>query len=224
MNCHNLKKSDIDIIVVFGADLKLKSELRFLIEQIMNIESKYDTSIEISIVSKGSLSNFIHPSRFIIHYSKLHRERYLNDPDYFCGWDVDPDLAAHFYMIQQRGVALCGQQIISLFIGEYEKAYWNSVLSDISCDFDEAIENKVYYVLNYCRTLMYKDEGKVGSKLEGGLWALDHLEIKFKSLVGSAIRVYKSEIQEEIDLTEFKKFREYVLTLCGINLGEKNPI
>jgi streptomycin 3"-adenylyltransferase len=224
MNCHNLKKSDIDIIVVVEADLKLQSDLRFLIEKIMDIESKYDTSLEISIVTKDSLNNFSHPSRFIMHYSEFHREHYLNDPDYFCGWNSDPDLAAHFFMIQKRGITIEGQQISSLFKGEYENAYWNSVMNDISCDFDETIENKVYYILNYCRTLMYKKIGEVGSKLEGGIWALDNIEIEFQSLVNSAIRAYKGELHEGIDLTELKKFREYVLSLCGINLREKNPI
>ncbi len=224
MNCHNLKKSDIDIIAVVGSDLQLKTELRFLIEQMMDIESKYDTSIEISIVTEDSLINFIHPSRFIIHYSKLQRERYITDLVYICGWNDDPDLAAHFYMIQQRGIALYGQQINSLFKGKYDNAYWNSVLNDISCDVDETIENQVYFILNYCRTLMYRENGEVGSKLEGGLWALDNVEMEFRSLVNSAIRVYKGENHEKIDFMEFKKFREYVLSLCGINLGGEESI
>jgi len=221
MNCHTFNRSDIDIIAVVDTDSNSKRELRFLIEQLMDIESKYDTSIEISVVSKRSIRCFIHPSRFILHYSKSHRDRYLNDPDYFCGPGVDPDLAAHFFMVEKRGVVIYGQEIGSMFKGDYEDAYWDSVLRDISCEIEDTGDNHIYLILNYCRTLMYLITGEVGSKLEGGLWFLDNMKSEFCSLVESAILGYQGQTYGDFDIQEIKDFRENVLALCGFMFEDR---
>lgn len=83
----------------------------------------------------------------------------------------------------------------------------NDCRDGIESDFE-------YYILNICRSICYLRGGSIGSKYEGGHWALDHLQDKYKSLVQTALDKYTSSINEanvpQVLLDEFlvDSFRE----------------
>src|SRR5690606_6916503 len=65
-----------------------------------------------------------------------------------------------------------------------------SLLADVG-EAEQGIANKpVYYVLNLCRTVCYGRTGLIGSKREGGEWAVQALHAQWRPLVRQALDAY----------------------------------
>lgn len=217
MGCFNAEKSDIDLILVVETDITQRDMMQ-LKTILLDFDEAYSPiSIEMSVVLKKYIENLIYPTPFLFHYSKFHREKYLNTPDYLVSNGVDHDLIAHFKMIVERGKCLYGQSIESYF-PEIPRAYFiDAINRDRNCSLEEIIENPDYFILNACRFLMYLREEKHGSKLEGGKWALENLEFEVSETIEKAIKVYSGNDKEvSFELGEIQLFKNLLERKIGL--------
>ena len=135
----------------------------------------------------------------------------MTDPTYFCGGLTDHDLAAHFTITKHRGICLYGEPIDAMFGDIPKEIYLDAIFYDIADAKEDALSDSVYHILNLCRTLAYIKDTQILSKLEGGQWALDHVDKKYIGLVTKAIAAYScagSDIQFNHDL--INAFVDYI--------------
>ncbi|MFC4410409.1 aminoglycoside adenylyltransferase domain-containing protein [Chungangia koreensis] len=205
MGCYLSGRSDVDLLVVIKVDLS-KSEKRALIEEYMEIEKQYHpVKLELSVVLQEILENFDHPTPFLLHYSSLYKDRYESYPNYICGNGLDPDLAAHFTVIYERGRCLYGKEIKELFPHIPREAYLDSILYDINDAEEEITSNPVYYILNLCRVLYFVEKGMVSSKKEAGEWGVNRLP-SFRGLIEKSLSEYAGNQLDEWNVKELEQF------------------
>ncbi|NBI05601.1 aminoglycoside adenylyltransferase domain-containing protein [Senegalia massiliensis] len=220
MGCYT-DSSDIDFLVVVRQPIndKIKKEL---ISSIVYIYNLPDKGIEMSIILEQYAKEFVYPTPFELHYSDLHRDKYLANEDYICGGDVDQDLAAHMTVIKHRGICLYGRDIDDVFNNVPKEAYINSILDDVKNAKDQILDNPIYIILNLCRVLYFVKEGIISSKLEGGIWAKNILPQKYRCLIEDALNVYRDKLYK----MRYRKhlyvdFSDYILNQIDINLRKK---
>ena len=223
MGCFNPTRSDIDLLVVVDQELASQTK-RDLVDTLLKFSGGgLYRPIEISFVARAGLRPWQHPVPYELHYSEEWRavfEKALRD-DSWRQWkgqqQVDPDLAAHFMVTHQRGIALHGEPI-ALVIPEVPRAdYLDSVLSDVlSDDFGLAgigHLDAAYVILNACRTLAYLREGNVLSKDEGGVWALQHVPNQYWPIIQTALDEYRlNDLADNVHSAEdLNAFAVYML-------------
>lgn len=131
MNCFNPKSSDIDFLVVISEKLDVPTKKK-IIKLLLNLsESAPAKGLEMSIILQRDLDDFKHPTPFELHYSNFHKEEYKKNPNYICGNDEDPDLAAHITGTINRGFCLHGEPIGKVFKSIPESYYIDSLIYDL---------------------------------------------------------------------------------------------
>ena len=210
MGCFNSESSDIDILIVVDKDISF-AEKRKLIDIVLEMPNRgINNDFEISVMLEEDTKHFKYPTPFLLHYSSLYKERYINDSEFTCGDGVDPDLASHITILTNRGFCLFGKPINEVFERIHKKYYIDSIINDIKSAKDGIGDSPVYYVLNLCRFLYFLREGAVSSKMEGGEWGFANLPILFRDTIKTALLGYqdKRSIQqlEQSKLVEFAEF------------------
>ena len=208
MGSYYKPKSDIDLIVVVESPLTPDFKKK-LAKHFVHLAEERPTvgNIEVSVLTRRTASEFIHPCPFEVHYSSEWHEKILSDEADFSKNNTDPDLAAHFTYVKKRGVVLEGEAIKSVFGAVPWPFFIDSILDDFNWIVEEEniLETPFYGVLNICRvmrTLSEKTEN-VYSKDEGGEWALQHVPVEHKPIVQKALDVYRSA--ESIDVSQRKQ-------------------
>jgi hypothetical protein len=89
-------------------------------------------------------------------------------------------------------------------------------------DFDFAREqitdNPVYAVLNFCRIYGYLREGRIDSKDEAGVWALDHLPPEYHPLITAALDTYRHNTPHAFDSDTLNAFANYIFNAIQLDL------
>ena len=85
---------------------------------------------------------------------------------------VDYDLAAHFTVIRQAGICLCGKPIAAVFGQVPRENYLDSICRDVQDAPMQILDQPLYLTLNLCRVLAACRQGLVLSKCEGVCWAM----------------------------------------------------
>lgn len=192
MKCFNEDKSDIDILVVVKDTMTLGKK-KSLIDSLIELEGRLPKNdIEMSVILESDLKLGSHPMFFNLHYSKMHKSRYLEKSE-LCQDGYDPDLTCHLAMIQARGVRLSGKPIKDLGIHIRKSDFLDSVMRDIEYDQSDLIKSPEYVILNLCRTLKYLYDGSHVSKLEGGQWAIKRYGANFNHLICEVIKKYRGQ-------------------------------
>ncbi len=211
MECFNPLFSDIDFIVVVK-EKPLSKDMRKLIDILIELSDMGpEKGFEMSVLLEDEAVNFKYPTPFILHYSNMYKNKYINHSDYFCGDSEDPDLAAHFVIIRERGKCLVGKPINEVFKKIPTKYYIASIMNDVIDSKDEILNNQIYYVLNLCRVLCFLKEGKVCSKKEGGEWAKLNLPVKYKGIIESALNTYSYADELNIEKGRLIEFADFML-------------
>ncbi|ETT67329.1 DNA polymerase beta domain-containing protein [Paenibacillus sp. FSL R7-277] len=211
MGCFQPDSSDIDLLIVIQDKLPAEVSHRLASRIVAYHDSLPNKrGIELSIVLKTYLHNYVYPTPFEFHFSEAHLERYRTDENYLCGGFEDADLAAHFAVVYDRGFILYGEPIREAFAPVDRGYYLDSIVRDVE-DAPQKIENApVYYTLNLCRVLYYVQEGHVSSKKEGGEWGLQHLPERYHGLLRRCLKEYSgaavAEGYEPRELTDFAEF------------------
>lgn len=213
MNCYNPKQSDVDLLIVVNSKLT-SFEQKLITQQILSLYDDLSNSIpiEFSIVLQDVIHPFIFPTPFEYHFSNLHLPKYRADENYICGGFDDPDLAAHFTIIYERGITLYGVPIHDLFRPIDQKYYIQALMYDVEDASEKVITSPMYYVLNLCRVLLYLLEGNIASKKEGGEWGLAHLpQIHHKTITKALDQYTGKPNANQFDDTSLLVFSEYML-------------
>ena len=221
MECFNPEKSDIDLIVVINQPL-LNSVKREYMDMVVKCNDLAPAKgIEMSIVLRGVCNPFAYPTPFELHFSSMHLKWYKDNPEEYIrkmnGEDID--LAAHFTILNKRGICLYGAPIKSVFAEVPNSNYMDSICNDIS-DAKENIEkDTMYLVLNLARVLAYKEDGLILSKKECVKWAIKNVPKEYHKLIEDAMREYTENIKIMYDIVLAKRYVKYAIMRIqqGIN-------
>lgn len=192
MGCFNPTHSDVDLLVVTKGRMDHQTKCN-IIEDLIEIERCHpNIRVEMSILLEEDLKEGKCPMYFLLHYSEMHKERYLKE-QYLCEEAVDPDLTAHLAVMKARGICLHGRSIEGLGIAISDEDFLESILSDIDYGKNQISEKPHYTILNLCRTLKYLEDQSFSSKLEGGEWAIGKYGDEVDRVVQAMVYRYVGE-------------------------------
>ena len=214
MGCFNPQKSDIDLIIVVDRPMS-DSVKRAYMDMVVRCSAAGPAKgIEMSVVLRDVCKPFVYPTPFELHFSEGHRKWYQEDPDDYIRKmkGTDKDLAAHFTIINKRGKCLCGAPIEAVFAEVPGCDYMDSIWNDIAEAPEQITEDTMYLTLNLARVLVYKEEGLVLSKKEGGEWALASLPSEYHPLIAGAMREYSENARIIYDEVLARKYAGYVIS------------
>ena len=225
MRCFNPGRSDVDLLATTHrvTPVEIKRDLAALLLDV----SRRPSPVEISCLRHADMLPWRYPTPFDFHYSETWRDataRALADGGWR-DWNAvrrcDEDLAAHIAVTRRRGVCLYGSPIAEVFPAVPRQDFLASVLGDVlSAEFglDSVMKNPVYVVLNACRTLSYLRTGKILSKDEGGVWALQALPGRFHSTLAAALGAYRDSADDSgfpmEAVAEFVTYMQGELEVC----------
>ena len=214
MGSFNPDASDIDFLVVTNTTLSPKERKELAQAMIRLAEKAPPKGLEMSVIARGELLDFKHPTPFEFHFSNDWRERYQNDTfDYAQENLVDGDLAAHLTIIKARGIALYGQPIDAVFPDIPKQHYIASILADAREILEDMGSNPVYNALNLCRVRAFLEAGLITSKREGGEWALQHATPFQASIIQQALAEYTSSRKQEWNQPALQRFGQEMAAL-----------
>jgi len=217
-NCFRWEESDIDYIVVVNHSLsnEIKNELMKETFQINKIAPQ--KGLEMSVVLKGHCFCFKYPTPYELHYSDMHKDWYERNPLDYCKKMIgdDIDLAAHFTIIKEVGIVLHGEAINSVFGVIPKEYYFDSIKNDIQSAKDEVKTNPVYFILNLCRVLAYKNDDLILSKEQGGNWGLEKIDHKHHDVIRMALDHYTSDKSIPIDTKLAIDFFDYAINRIAV--------
>lgn len=218
MGCFNPMKSDLDILVIVENPITYIQKKMFMDVIVALNDSAPAKGIEMSIVRSEYCKNFVYPTPFDLHFSNMHLNWYKSNPiEYIEKMNgTDHDLAAHFVITKNRGVALCGKAISDVFGKIPSEAYLDSIKCDINGAQDEVIDNPIYFILNLCRVLAYVRDRLVLSKKEGGEWAIINIDNKYHGLIREALECYTTEKDMKLNhslVLEYCKYMKNMIVL-----------
>lgn len=210
MGCYT-NKSDIDFLVVVEKEIEF-TDKRKLIDVILKHTDVPEKGIEMSIVLKRDVKEFVYPTPFELHYSDFHKKWYTEDNTYVAQGEGDKDLAAHITITRDRGECLYGSPIKEIFGTVPPECYKDAIISDIEDAQNDILDEPVYIILNLCRVMCYIQEGKITSKKEGGEWGLNNLPSEYAQLVEKAYQAYTTDnIVTFSDESSLKDYADYML-------------
>lgn len=213
------EKSDIDILVV--SDRKLPPEDRLdIARKLMDIQFK-PAPLELSVIYTGHLKPWHHPVPCQFHISEYHHATYLdliknNELNHWLLTDEfpDPDNACHVTLTRQSGICLYGKPVLELFPEVPEKDFWDSITNDLE-DYDFNAYGQHYFTSNIlilCRIWSYKEERRILSKYEAGLWAINRVPQSVRYIVENALKSrFGLEPQMTYDPSDLQKLKTYLI-------------
>jgi predicted nucleotidyltransferase len=216
MGCFNPTRSDLDLLVIMQHGMTVETK-RDMAHYLLTC-SLSPSPIEISFLVQQDIRPFQHPLPFDLHYSEDWRERYVQAlaDGTWRSWNDetrrDPDLAAHITVTRARGICLDGKPILEVLPSVPPAFYATSIVGDFHDALAERQHMPVYFTLNACRVLAYVREGRIYSKDEGGMWALQTLSAELHGIVEQALDIYRGNMAdasfEETALTQFAEYMQ----------------
>ncbi len=208
--CFNPLKSDVDFIAVVKDIPSLEQKIDMM-RTILDLEDECtEKGFEMSVVLEQHCKNFIYPTPYELHFGRELSEECSRDIVAYCKkWNgADPDLAAHFTVINSVGITLYGKDISEVFSKIPTEYYLDSIKCDVENAEVDIFINPVYVILNLCRVYAYIKDGLVCSKRSGGEWGLENIDKKYAPIITGAINAYISDkefIEDKSMMIEFAK-------------------
>lgn len=194
--------SDVDLLAVVLGPLPREVKLD-LIRRVMVIAEGGEAfrKIELSVLTADEAARARHPIGYILHYSNTWHERFRQgSAELVIEGGGDEDLAAHVSVLHARGKVLCGPPIAEVFGAVPRRDYLSAVLYDIGGAREAIAGEPMYTTLNLCRTLCYLRHGFIGSKREGGEWALGEPEFAaHRPVIAAALTEYATAESQRYD-------------------------
>ena len=211
--CYRRERSDIDFLAV-TRDPPAPAEKEALIDALLKLENDWPAKgIEMSVVLKKYCANFVYPTPFELHFSKMYTERCRQDRKLFCRamHGTDRDLAAHFTVTRAVGITLCGESAASVFGAVSPEYYLDSIRADLRESGGGAGADIVSYLLNLCRVLAAQEGGLILSKEQGGRWGAGQLPRAYTSVIEAALACYQCGAPFQMEASRVKEFSGYML-------------
>lgn len=193
MDCFNPQVSDIDFLAVVREPLDLDTKQNVVASLLKLNEAAPRKGLEMSIVTAEQARHVTYPPLFELHFSPTWFRRYQDGRASLDAITGDPDLAAHFVITRARGIVLWGEPIAQVFGDVPDEYYTASILEDAREVLADITSHPVYSVLNLCRVLVFLKQHKITSKLEGGEWALEHLNDQYRPVIEQALEEYAGQ-------------------------------
>ncbi|MGN0803278.1 MAG: DUF4111 domain-containing protein, partial [Candidatus Faecivicinus sp.] len=205
--CFRWETGDVDFLAVAKSPLTQAEKVALIRALLARTPDAPKKGIEMSVVLESACRSFEHPAPFELHFSNAHLARCRADAARHCRemHGRDPDLAAHFAVTREVGLALYGPPPKEMFAPVPREAVLDSIRADVE-DAD-ILENPVYCALNLCRALACREEGRLLSKAGGGEWALEHLPEVHHPAIRSALNAYaRGDAPELSGMAEFQSY------------------
>lgn len=212
-NCFHWDRSDIDFIVVTKETPSLQEKIK-LLDYLLKIDGSCPPKgLEMSVVLERHCMEFVYPTPFELHFSNAHKAACRADLKKFCETmhGTDKDLAAHFTVIKEVGIKVCGKKIDSVF-GMVPKAdYMDSIKSDAADAAKQYDRDPAYTVINLCRVLAYNRGGILLSKDQGILWGMENLPGTYLPVTQAAGQYYHTGQRFYAEEELVKGFVKYMM-------------
>lgn len=205
--CFRWETGDIDFLAVAKSPLVQAEKVALIRALLARTPDAPEKGIEMSVVLESVCRSFEHPAPFELHFSNAWLDRCAADAEGYCRapHGGDPDLAAHFAVTREAGLALYGPPPKEMFAPVPREAVLDSIRADV--EDGDILENPVYCALNLCRALAYREESKLLSKAGGGEWALEHLPGEHHPAIRSALNAYvRGDAPELSGMAEFQRY------------------
>lgn len=191
LGCFQKNRSDLDFIVVVNTVLT-QQEKEKMIETLLKIENPPAKGFEMSVVLKRYCTYFQYPTPYELHYSQRYQQYYEHDLSGIClrMHGKDGDLAAHFKVIEKKGVVLVGQKVEDVFESVPLHDYFDSIDRDIQESVSEFAFRPQDVILNMCRFARYLLDDAIVSKKEAGEWACDYFDEEYSPMIKKALDGY----------------------------------
>jgi hypothetical protein len=186
--------------------------------------------LEMSIILQKEVENFRFPTPYELHFSNMWKEDYVMDRVDFESENTDPDLAAHFVITRERGICLFGQPIEGIFPKVPYRSYVDSIRFDVQDIPTTISDDPVYGVLNLCRVLAFVRDGRITSKVEGGEWALETVDLanansEFLDLIQQVLEEYRDGSGKHVysfNHRLLRDFSEYMMREIQDSINQKS--
>ena len=217
LGCFLEGTSDIDILIVCSERIPREKRIS-IAKEIVELDGK-PCPLEMSAVTEGAVKPWRFPTVCQFHYSNYWTERYkklfsgesnecyVTDNDF-----EDADIASYIKLILQCGICVCGKPICEVFCDVPDIDFWRGISCDVD-DYDFNAYNPEYFSSNILilgRILSYKKVHKILSKYDGGVWAMNYVPERYRSIIKSALETWygKKEFIQcgEEDSDGLKKF------------------
>ncbi len=215
MGCFKPGNSDIDVLIVIEDALEHALKLP-LLELFDRLAAQYQQKLELSIIRQTVLTHFSHPTPFEFHYPDPERNQ-LTPPSEM---RHDADLAGHFVITRQHGLALAGPPAQDIFPEIPREAYLDSIVQDARWSFNNVMKGESvgvcrvpkYAVLNFCRVLAFIQADLVTSKQTGGEWGLANLPVTYHPLIREALQEYKIlDSSQDVACADIQQFAIFAM-------------
>ena len=167
-------QSDLDVLVCVDSSLT-QAQAHGLAIGLLGLSGQ-PAAIEVSVLERRVLAQWVHPAPFLFHYSEAWRARMqrmvVDDATDWLKERTDPDLTAHLVVARQAGIIVHGDVLLPEVPREQAFA---AVWYDIATAVEDVAHNPVYVILNLCRTIRWLEHGDVLSKSAGGVALLPEL-------------------------------------------------
>jgi predicted nucleotidyltransferase len=198
MGCFNPLTSDVDFLVVVRVPLSIETKKEILAFALELAEATPEKGLEFSIVLLEHTLYFVFPTPYELHLSPFWYDRARNGEIDLTTPQTDPDLAAHFTITRAYGRCLFGDPIADVFGDVPEQHYCAALVYDLEGILGDIGGNPVYNILNVCRITAYRQDKRVLSKRDGGLWGLEHLASAYHPLIQQALDVYQAQTLQNV--------------------------
>ncbi|MFN5059513.1 MAG: aminoglycoside adenylyltransferase domain-containing protein [Chloroflexota bacterium] len=204
-------RSDLDVLV-FCDGAATKRQHVALATAMLDI-SGLPAPIELSVIDRALLNEWVHPAPFYFHYSEDWRESTraaLADDTHI--WEherTDADLSAHMVIAHHHGIMVYGDAIVPLPTPQQALA---AVWYDIASAETQVDEAPDYVILNLCRTIRWLEHGEVHSKGSGGTAMVPELTEPARSVVVCMCALRRGE---EITMPDADVLRQVARMLLG---------
>jgi len=200
--------SDIDFLAVVKEPPALEKKIA-LVQCLFDMEKDAPPKgLEMSVVLARYCRQSPYPIPFELHYSPMHRRAFEADPRGYCRTmhGEDPDLSTHILSLCAHGRAVLGPDIPRVFDQVKREDALSAMRQDLGGAAEHIHENPEYYILNLCRALAYRREGRVLSKRAGGEWALHSVPNGYQPLIQAALNACESGLDMTYDEEQAEEF------------------
>lgn len=213
MGGFNPERSDIDLLVVTEDPIAWETKKKLV--PLFLAQSSNPYPVEINFLNLAQLEKWQFPTPYDFHFSEFWRERYEQDESAALGIDekekTDVDLAAHFMILNHRGICLEGRPIHEVFPAVPETDYLASILDDYEDCLEKIQQEPVYSLLNLLRVYWYIKEKEISSKKEAGEWGMANLPQEFTPIIEKTAKIYVGEeLEAEFDAPALTQVKDYI--------------
>ena len=192
--CFRWEMSDIDILLAVKSDPGLEKRVKLARVLAELEEDAPPKGFELNVLLEKDCAAPATLMPYILRYGRENAEEFRTDPERFCrrARGTDDRLIRYIAALKTADITLLGPAPARMFGPVAAEDCLASMRLELA-DAPEALHDRpVYYVLNICRALAYRQGNGMLSKVQCGQWALKRLDQAYQGIVQAALNAYQS--------------------------------